>query len=249
MPSGAPALAPAVAGHGLCPKCRKPLSQDAVICIECGLDLRTAREIATERVPFPTVSASDSKPDSEDDREYIALLQQDKPGEADWTIEKVGGRCQACRTLYLHSVEKCPKCGGFVEPARCYERFCIERVVFVALVTLSSVAALTLLCSVDSRRLQEILGPVAGIATIGLLTPFIYFFANSIFGIAGLRETVLEDFIPEGQFFSWRRFFLEFAWYVTVVLVMAVTWWFIGWVFRMIGFLGPSRGGATIWKG
>jgi hypothetical protein len=118
--------------------------------------------------------------------------------------EHLGSKCPQCQTVFFGQVASCPQCDRATEPARWYDRFCVERLAFIGTVAvLAGVGAL--LAGQDGGT------AVATLLVSGFLAFSLYLAANYLLGIGGFQERFVEGAVPERarSGFSWGRYLTE----------------------------------------
>jgi hypothetical protein len=113
--------------------------------------------------------------------------------------------------VYFQKQDKCPKCLGLVTDKLYYNRFCWERVAFIA--TLSILAGLVAAMANSA--------PIAIAFGTAFFLVAIYYVANHVMGIGDFNERFFsEDAIPGYAVtaFSWRKYSREFFFFFKVLL-------------------------------
>lgn len=175
-----------------CPCCGKPVGVPAGFAVTAGP--QKERPVATKKGDAPVTT-----------QESSVLEQED------------GSKCPKCGVVFFANVRKCGQCGGPVEPAKYYTRFCLERVLFILTAIVASFLVTPLVTNdPEARRIAPLI--------MAFAIPGMYFAANYFMGIGGLTERFADDAIPPRAHlhFSWRRYFSELFRIVGVFLAAMI---------------------------
>lgn len=197
-----------------CPKCGKAVSDRAPQCPSCGFRGNQGTDniegiIAKQRNNSFSNEMVKQKPSTE--------------GQALGNLkEHEGAFCLKCDVGYFGQVDACQNCGEPTEPARWYSRLIIERLVFL-FVAPAIFASLYVILRDPTTTRDEF-----GFGGVYLLSGFIIFCAFSaaktLMDIGGFTERFLEKDLTDQarQVFSINRFFMEFIYFVGVLIALFI---------------------------
>lgn len=96
-------------GEQVCPSCHAPLAPAAVLCIDCGFDRRTGRQMRTQRESGRHAAGFGTTGLTSD---------QTRASEQRAQVERGKRTCSACGESLLPLEKRCPKCGQAGQASR-----------------------------------------------------------------------------------------------------------------------------------
>jgi len=162
-------------------------------------DFLKPNELASEKGQqvVPVVPDSSSK------------IEQRAIASGRFRVEK-GSECKTCKLWFFSENATCSQCKSGTQPIQFYHRFCWERLAFIGMWFLVGFVL-------------AVIQP--GFCAVGPAVAFLYGMASYWMGVGKLTEKFGPNQLEEWSLrsFSWQRFWIEWIYFVGVIIAVIVT--------------------------